>query len=55
MSGYKSLKPSLCNDKGGQDKTIFLMKFEAWGGIQDLGDLFKANFESTLPATKLQC
>ena len=28
------------------------MKFEAWGGTQDMGALFDANFESTLPATE---
>ncbi len=29
---------------------MFLMMFEAWGITQDMGDLFKANFDSTLPA-----
>ena len=27
------------------------MKFEAWGGNQDMGALFDVNFENTLPAT----
>ncbi len=52
MSGNKSLKPTLCNSEGGQDGAIFLMKFKAWGGTQDMGDLFDANFDNTLPATK---
>ena len=52
MSGNKSLEPPLCNGKGGQDGAIFLMKFKAWGGTQDMGVLFEANFENTLPATE---
>ncbi len=28
------------------------MKFKAWGGTQDMGALFDANFENTLPATE---
>ncbi len=52
MSGNISLKPSLCNGKGGQDEVIFLMKFKAWGRTQGMGALFNVNFESTLPATE---
>ena len=52
MSGNKSLKPPLCNYKGEQDGAIFLLKFKAWGGTQDMGALFDANFEATLPYTK---
>ena len=52
MSGNKSLKPPLCNSKGGQDGVIFLMKFEAWGRTEDMGALFDTNLETTLPATE---
>ena len=52
MRVKKSSKPPLCNDKGGHDETIFLMKFEAWGRTHSMGALFDANYESTLPATE---
>ncbi len=51
-SVVKSLEPHLYNDKEGQDRLLFRIKFKAWGGNQDTGDLLKANFKSTLPATK---
>ncbi len=52
MSGKTLLKPLFCNSKEGQDGAIFLLKFEAWGGTQDMGALFDAVFETTLPSTE---
>ncbi len=37
---------------GGHDGVIFLMKVKSLDRTQDMGNLFKENFESALPATE---